>query len=210
MIHLGLRWRRWYSPDSLFYSAIAPFNLTVTLRLPLMNTAIGRRIRTIILGFLALMLPGCADMPAWVPFQGPRTDHVPGVVTPAEKIAQLKKLSSEAANSDQQTKQRVVGQLVTSIRSETDSLIRAEIVRTLGDYPDPAADAVLKSGTERSRCRCPHRSLRGLGQTRRRPGRRSAGPNAQQRCKPRCPIGRRSGFGKNQGSSRPLPPWARL
>jgi len=84
-------------------------------------------------------------MPTWVPFQGPRSDTVPGVVTPAEKITQLKKLSSEAAKSDPQTKHQVVGQLVTGIRSETDALIRAETIRTLGDYPDPSADAVLKA-----------------------------------------------------------------
>ena len=84
-------------------------------------------------------------MPAWVPFQGARSDDLPGVVTPAAKIAQLKKMSSEAAKSDQETRHQVVGQLVTAIRSETDSLIRAEIIRTLGDYPDPAADPVLKA-----------------------------------------------------------------
>ena len=97
------------------------------------------------MGISALLLPGCADMPAWVPFQGPRSDDLPGVVTPAAKIAQLKKLSAEAAKTDQESRHRVVGQLVTAIRSETDSLIRAEIIRTLGDYPDPAADPVLKA-----------------------------------------------------------------
>jgi HEAT repeat protein len=110
-----------------------------------MNDATGRRIRTIVLGFFGLSLAGCADMPAWVPFQGPRTDHVQGVITPAEKVAQLKKLASEAAKSDQQTRHKVVEQLVAGIRSETDSLIRAETIRTLGDYPDPSADAVLKA-----------------------------------------------------------------
>lgn len=70
---------------------------------------------------------------------------MPGVVTPAEKIAQLKKLASEAAKSDQDTKRRVVAQLVGSIRNETDSLIRAETIRTLGDYPDPAADSIMKA-----------------------------------------------------------------
>jgi HEAT repeat protein len=93
----------------------------------------------------ALLMSGCADMPAWVPFQGPRTDTMPGVVTPAEKIAQLKKLSSEASKSDSQARQRIVEQLVSSIRTETDSLIRAEIIRTLGDYPEPSSDAVLKA-----------------------------------------------------------------
>lgn len=68
-----------------------------------------------------------------------------GVVTPAEKIAQLKKLASEATKSDQQTRHRVVEKLVTGIRSETDSLIRAETIRTLGNYPDPVADPVLKA-----------------------------------------------------------------
>jgi len=110
-----------------------------------MNATTGRQIWTLALGILALLLPGCADMPAWVPFQGARSDDLPGVVTPAAKIAQLKKMSSEAAKSDQETRHRVVGQLVVAIRSETDSLIRAEIIRTLGDYPDPAADPVLKA-----------------------------------------------------------------
>jgi HEAT repeat protein len=110
-----------------------------------MNTAAGIQIRILALGVMALLLSGCADMPAWVPFQGARSDDLPGVVTPAAKIAQLKTLSSEAGKADQENKHRVVGQLITAIRSETDSLIRAEIIRTLGDYPDPAADPVLKA-----------------------------------------------------------------
>jgi HEAT repeat protein len=111
----------------------------------LMNIFFGGRYRNLIFAFLALMVPGCADLPAWVPFQGPRSDTVPGVVTPAEKIANLKKLASSAATSDQKSKHQVVEQLVTSIRSESDPLIRVEIIHTLGDYPDPAADSVLKA-----------------------------------------------------------------
>ncbi len=110
-----------------------------------MSAATGRLIVTITTGFFALLMSGCADLPAWVPFQGPRNDTLPGVVAPAEKIAQLKKLASEAPKSDQTTKQRVVGQLVAAIRNEPDALIRAEIVRTLGNYPDPSADSVLQT-----------------------------------------------------------------
>jgi HEAT repeat protein len=106
---------------------------------------LGRRIVTLLVGLLPLLATGCADLPAWVPFQGSRSDTLPGVVTPAEKITQLKKLSAQAGNSDLQTKKHVVEQLVTSIRTETDSLVRAEIIRTLGDYPDPSADSVLKA-----------------------------------------------------------------
>ena len=116
-----------------------------TERLPLMNVAVGRQLLTFALGVTALALSGCADLPAWVPFQGPRTDDLPGVVTPAAKITQLKKLSAEAAKADPETRHRVVDQLVTAVRSETDALIRAEIIRALGDYPDPAADAVLRA-----------------------------------------------------------------
>jgi HEAT repeat protein len=104
-----------------------------------------RRIVLVALGLLTIVPTGCADMPAWVPFQGPRSDVLPGVVTPAEKISQLRKLSDDAGKSDQPTKHKVVEQLVTSIRTETDPLIRVEIIRTLGNYPDPAADQVLTS-----------------------------------------------------------------
>ncbi len=70
---------------------------------------------------------------------------MPGVVTPSAKITRLKKMSSEAAKTDQETGHHVVQQLITAIRIETDALIRAEIIRTLGDYPDPASDPVLKA-----------------------------------------------------------------
>ena len=110
-----------------------------------MNASVGRQLLVLILGVTASLLSGCADLPAWVPFQGPRTDEVPGVVTPAAKITQLKKLSAEAAKTDAQAKHRVVEQLVAAIRTETDAMIRGEIIRTLGDYPDPAADGVLKA-----------------------------------------------------------------
>jgi hypothetical protein len=110
-----------------------------------MSAAAGRIVAGMMMGFVALSMSGCADLPAWVPFQGPRNDTIPGVVAPAEKIAQLKKLASEGPKSDQPTKQRVIGQLTAAIRNEPDALIRAEIVRTLGCYPDPSADAILQT-----------------------------------------------------------------
>jgi len=110
-----------------------------------MNASVGRQLLAFALGIMALLASGCADLPAWVPFQGPRSDDVPGVVTPAAKITQLKKLSSEAPQADAQAKHRVAEQLVGAIRTETDAMIRAEIIRTLGDYPDPVADGVLRA-----------------------------------------------------------------
>jgi HEAT repeat protein len=94
------------------------------------------------------MASGCAEMdilPTWVPFQGTVTDKVPGVVTPAERKAELKKLSDAAAASSPTERQRISQQLVASIRTEKNPLIRVEILRTLGHYPGPDADAILKA-----------------------------------------------------------------
>lgn len=90
---------------------------------------------------------GCADLdlPAWVPFQGPSCDTMPGVVPPSERIAQLRKLSDSAASATPAQRQQVSEQLATAIRTEKDPLIRLEIIRAMGRYPGPAADAILKA-----------------------------------------------------------------
>ena len=52
-------------------------------------------------GLAAVTAAGCAELdflPSWVPFQGPASDQLPGVVTPAERIAELQKLSETAAS----------------------------------------------------------------------------------------------------------------
>ena len=40
---------------------------------------------------------------------------------------------------------KISEQLAASIRTEKDPLIRVEIIRALGQYPGPAADAILKA-----------------------------------------------------------------
>ena len=62
-----------------------------------------------------------------------------------ERVEQLKKLSETAATATPAQRQQVSEQLAASIRSEKDPLIRLEIIRTLGHYPGPAADAILKA-----------------------------------------------------------------
>jgi HEAT repeat protein len=105
-------------------------------------------LRTALLCLWATGLAGCSDfvdIPTWVPFQGPVTDKLPGVVTPAQRIACLHKLAKESYTRTPLEKQRVVDDLTTSIRSESDAMIRAEIIRTLGLYPGEKADTVLKA-----------------------------------------------------------------
>ncbi len=95
-----------------------------------------------------VMASGCADLdilPTWVPFQGPVSDVLPGVKTPAERIAELKKLGEASASASADEKARISQQLAESIKTEKDPLIRIEIIRALGHYPGTAADAILKA-----------------------------------------------------------------
>ena len=113
-----------------------------------MTGASGQRILFLLCGLAAVTAAGCADLdilPSWMPFQGPASDQLPGVVTPAERIVELRKLSDKAAGSTAEERQQTSRQLVDSIRSEKDPLIRMEIIRALGKYPGPDADAILKA-----------------------------------------------------------------
>jgi hypothetical protein len=112
-----------------------------------MNGASSRQILWTLCGLMLATAAGCAELdflPSWVPFQGPASDTLPGVVAPRERIEGLRKLSDEAASASPQRRQHVSEQLVASIRTERDPLIRLEIIRTLGKYPGAAADDILK------------------------------------------------------------------
>jgi HEAT repeat protein len=106
-------------------------------------------------GLAAMTAGGCSDFefPSWVPFQGPASDTLPGVVAPRERVAQLKKLSETAASATPAQRQQVSDQLSAAFRKEKDPLIRLEIIRTLGHYPGPAADAILKAALSDSEAR---------------------------------------------------------
>jgi HEAT repeat protein len=107
-------------------------------------------------GLAAMTAGGCADLdflPSWVPFQGPSSDTMPGVVAPRERIAKLKKLSETAASATPAQRQQVSEELAASIRTEKDPLIRLEIIRTLGRYPGQSADAILKAAMSDSEAR---------------------------------------------------------
>jgi HEAT repeat protein len=113
-----------------------------------MSGAGGRRFLLLLCGLAAVTAAGCAELdflPSWVPFQGPASDQLPGVVTPAERISELRKLSETAAGRSADEKLKISEQLASSIRREKDPLIRVEIIRALGRYPGPAADAILKA-----------------------------------------------------------------
>jgi HEAT repeat protein len=109
--------------------------------------ASGQRILWVLCGLAVVATAGCAELelPYWVPFQGPPSDKIPGVVTPAERIAELGKLSEKAASASPAEKQQISRQLAASIQTEKDPLIRVEIIRALGRYPGPDAEVILKA-----------------------------------------------------------------
>jgi HEAT repeat protein len=113
-----------------------------------MSGAGGRRLLLVLCGLAAVTAAGCAELdflPSWVPFQGPASDVLPGVVPPAQRISELQKLSETADGKTADEKLKISGELANSIRTEKDPLIRVEIIRALGRYPGPAADAILKA-----------------------------------------------------------------
>ena len=57
----------------------------------------GKRILILLCGLAALTATGCDMLPTWMPFQEPASDQMSGVVAPAERIAELRALSTQTA-----------------------------------------------------------------------------------------------------------------
>lgn len=89
---------------------------------------------------------GCASsQPAfrW-PLATNKSDFVPGIVPPAERIDTLRKLGRQAARAEPAEQQTISADLAAIYQREEDPLIRAEIVRAMGGYPTKSATSVLE------------------------------------------------------------------
>jgi len=107
-----------------------------------------RRLISPVCCLVTAFLAGCAELPelAWWPSLGEQvTDHVPGVSPPSRRLADLEELGRKAARSDPQQVQQVSAELARTIQTEEDPLIRATVIRTLGQYPGATADSVLRA-----------------------------------------------------------------
>jgi HEAT repeat protein len=87
-------------------------------------------------------------LPAWVPFQGQTTDSIPGLITPAQKRLQYKKMRLDASEANPEMKQQIVEYLTKTIRTEADAELRADIIKTLAEYPLPSAEPVLEKALQ--------------------------------------------------------------
>jgi HEAT repeat protein len=97
---------------------------------------------------LLLGLGGCSatdwNLMAWMNPQP--TPNPSGEATPAESIAELRRLAQSAAKESPEEQQRMSALLAQSLRNELDPLVRAQTVRTLGAYRTTSADVGLVAG----------------------------------------------------------------
>lgn len=113
--------------------------------------------RLLIPTFFVLMLGlgGCAELdlapsgPIF-PWEKAKTDVVPGLASPADRIAVVRKLRQKAAWAKPAEQERISGELAAAFADEADPLIRAEIVRAAGGYRTATAASVLRTAVNDS------------------------------------------------------------
>jgi len=107
-------------------------------------------ILTLVCGLSTLAMAGCTefdDLASAMPWQGATTE-LPGVPSPAERIASLREMANTADSQEPLQQYQTAQQLVEAIRIEEDPAIRAEIIRTLAAYDVDVADKVLRLAVE--------------------------------------------------------------
>ena len=98
---------------------------------------------------LAVGASGCADSKAsWNPFAAKVEERIAGIPPPYERIAALRKTAKEAPGTTPEQKQQIVADLSNQIRNEKDSLMRLEIIRTLGEFRVAEALPVLRAAVD--------------------------------------------------------------
>lgn len=108
---------------------------------------LGKCVMTVGIGLGMAALSGCAG-PGWAdswswPLAGKTSDVVPGVPSPAERIALLRQVGKKKGSPEEQA--RIARELEAVYRQEEDPLIRVEIVRALAGFRGEGADSVLRT-----------------------------------------------------------------
>ena len=93
---------------------------------------------------------GCANAPKmsrpeWLSFgkKPPKDDKI---VTPRDKMEQLRALAKEGPKMSPELQERVSSELAQGIAHEQDPVLRAQILRTLGHFPSEKSAGVLAAG----------------------------------------------------------------
>ena len=107
-----------------------------------------RILATVLLSVGTIVCSGCsgpspAGRLAFWPFSRGGSDGVPGITSPAERVATLRKMGEKAAWAKPEEQERISSELAAAFQDEPDPLIRLEIVLAIGQYRTAAADSVL-------------------------------------------------------------------
>lgn len=106
-----------------------------------MDRTHSRRVLLLIACLAVPALSGCEELKFWAP----RSDVVPGITPPGQRMAVLEQIRVHADWAKPQELEPVSRQLAAVFRQETDPILRAEIVRVLGVYPTAESLAVLRT-----------------------------------------------------------------
>lgn len=115
-----------------------------------MDKSSAKRVLTLVLCLWAAGAAGCARQgvaKSWSiwPFGGKTSDVVPGIPSPAERVARLREVAKKASSYSPDEQERIARELAAVYRQEDDPQIRAELVRTLSAYHAEAATSVLRT-----------------------------------------------------------------
>jgi hypothetical protein len=99
------------------------------------------------------LIAGCASAPkskgwsAWSFSKKPKEDEKgPKIVTPREKMEQLRELGANSSKMSPQLRETVAGELTHGIVHEKDPVLRAQILRTLAHFPSEKSASILAAG----------------------------------------------------------------
>jgi HEAT repeat protein len=96
---------------------------------------------------------GCSSSPLADNFRAPwrkPPQQAPGITTAAQQVAELKEMRKRAAQGTPEEHQRLCAQLAEQIKTEEDSQIRIEILKTLAVLNTPLSAAVLQAALQDS------------------------------------------------------------
>lgn len=103
------------------------------------------------MALLALAFAGCAQNAPrafhWPWAKAPEESALAGP-TPKQRIKELQALAKRAPAMPPEEQEKTSMQLAEQLAAEQDSVIRCEILRTLGKLPTPTSAAMLRAGLE--------------------------------------------------------------
>jgi HEAT repeat protein len=114
-----------------------------------MHRALSQWLLGLLFGSLLIGVYGCAGrspgagLSSWL--FGPKSDTVPGLIAPADRIAAIRKGAEAAASAGPDRQEQVARDMAAQLSKESDPLIRLEMVRAVGGFQSATATLILRA-----------------------------------------------------------------